>query len=812
MRMRDFITLSREGFMSRSLIGSALVVLWAVAGVHPAWATWTRDPSTNLAVSTAANFQTRPTIAADGQGGTIIAWFDNRSGNDDIYVQRISGKGQPLWTANGVAVCSATGSQSYPYVVSDGAGGAILAWTDSRGANVDIYAQRVSASGVPLWTTDGVPVCTAAGDQGELALASDGAGGAIAAWLDLRAASTGNIYVQRLDGSGVPLWTSNGVALTASPVQKDVPALIPDGQGGAFVCWEDGGGVAAQRVSGSGVPQWAGGGQSLAAQAFGPRVVSDAAGGAIFGWLQTGPGTSPEGPWVARFDGTGGAVWLRQLASVTSLPQKGIDVIDIAPDGAGGVIAGWCDSRNGGSNRDVFARRVNAAGTVLWASNGVAVCTAANNQQGWIRMVADSLGGAIMTWNDQRADGTTIDVFGQRLDLNGNGQWFTPSGLQISTAANSQSFPTLVNDGHGGVVVTWQDLRNGANNDVYAQRVDNFGFFGDPSPEIATILDLPADQGGHVRIKWYASYRDTSPTYNIGAYGIWRQVTGSAAALAVARGARVATDGVAPEPGVYRQAVQAAQATWWEGVGTVLARGQPWYTYVAETFQDSTGAGNPLMTFMIDAHDATVPAEFWSSFADSGYSVDNLAPAVPLGLVEGYSGGTTHLNWSANTEHDLAGYNVYRGGAADFVPAPANRIGTPTTPAFNDPGVGGSYYKVSAIDIHGNESGFATAVVTADVGGDSPRALQLAPPSPNPATAAVTIQFVVPRRDRFALEIHDVAGRRIRSLADGRLDPGAYTLVWDLQDERGARVPNGVYLVKLEGGGQRLVRRITAMR
>jgi hypothetical protein len=161
MRIRGFITLSREGFMSRSLIAAVLVVLWAVAGVHPAWATWTRDPSTNLAVSTAANFQTRPTIAADGQGGTIVAWFDNRSGNDDIYVQRISGKGQPLWSPNGVAVCTATGSQSYPYVVPDGAGGAILAWTDSRGANVDIYAQRVSASGVPLWTTDGVATAAA---------------------------------------------------------------------------------------------------------------------------------------------------------------------------------------------------------------------------------------------------------------------------------------------------------------------------------------------------------------------------------------------------------------------------------------------------------------------------------------------------------------------------------------------------------------------------------------------------------------------------------------------------------------------------
>jgi hypothetical protein len=789
----------------------AFVVLGMLAGIPSARASWTHEASTNLAISTAANFQTRPTIAADGQGGTLIAWFDNRSGNDDIYVQRISGKGQPLWTVNGVAICTATGSQSYPYVVPDGTGGAIVAWTDSRGANVDIYAQRVSASGIPQWTANGVAVCTATGDQGELALASDGAGGAIAAWLDLRSATTGDIYVQHLDGTGARLWTANGVALTASAAQKDVPALIPDGAGGAFVCWEDGGGVNAQRVNGSGVAQWTAGGVQLVAQGYGPRVVADAAGGAIVGWLQTGPGASPEGPWTARLNGSGGTVWKVQLAMVSSSPQKGTDVIDVAPDGAGGVIAAWCDSRNGASNRDVFARRVNAAGGVLWTSNGVAVCTAANNQQGWIRACSDSLGGAVVTWNDQRVDGTTIDVFAQRLDATGTGQWFTPSGLLLSTAVNSQSFPTLVNDGRSGEVVTWQDTRGGTN-DVYAQRVDNFGFFGDPAPEIAYIHDLPSDQGGHVRIKWTASYRDTSPTYNIGAYGIWRQVTGSVVAQALARGARVVSGSPEAKRGVYREAVEATQTTWWEGVGTVLARGQPWYTFVAETFQDSTLGGNPLTTFMIDAHDATAASEFWSSFADSGYSVDNLAPATPTGLIGNYSSGATHLNWNSNTEHDLAGYNVYRGGAANFVPSPANRVGTPTAPALDDPGAAGSYYKVSAIDIHGNESGFASIAVTADVASGSPRAWELDPPSPNPATREAMIRFSVPRQARVELGVRDVSGRRVRTLEDGILSPGAYALPWDLDDDHGARVPNGILFVELDAGGQRLVRRITTMR
>ena len=46
---------------------------------------------------------------------------------------------------------------------TDGAGGAIIVWADERWgtADVDIYAQRIDGSGSPLWAANGAPVCTA---------------------------------------------------------------------------------------------------------------------------------------------------------------------------------------------------------------------------------------------------------------------------------------------------------------------------------------------------------------------------------------------------------------------------------------------------------------------------------------------------------------------------------------------------------------------------------------------------------------------------------------------------------------------------
>ena len=69
------------------------------------------------------------------------------------------------WTADGVALCTAANDQINPQIVSDGSGGAIITWQDYRGGNYDIYAQRVNASGAVQWTADGVAVCTAAYDQ-----------------------------------------------------------------------------------------------------------------------------------------------------------------------------------------------------------------------------------------------------------------------------------------------------------------------------------------------------------------------------------------------------------------------------------------------------------------------------------------------------------------------------------------------------------------------------------------------------------------------------------------------------------------------
>ena len=98
-------------------------------------------------------------IVSDGSGGAIVVYEACSQGKRHIIVRRIDSLGTVLWDENGVALCSAAGDQMKAQVVSDGSGGAIVAWCDYRDGSADIYAQRVSAAGIIQWAANGIAIC-----------------------------------------------------------------------------------------------------------------------------------------------------------------------------------------------------------------------------------------------------------------------------------------------------------------------------------------------------------------------------------------------------------------------------------------------------------------------------------------------------------------------------------------------------------------------------------------------------------------------------------------------------------------------------
>ncbi len=96
--------------------------------------------------------------------------------------------------------------------------------------------------------------------------------------------------------------------------------------------------------------------------------------------------------------------------------------------------------------------------------------------------------------------------------------------------------------------------------------------------------------------------------------------------------------------------------------------------------------------------------------------------------------------------------------------------------------------------------------------GDAAIRLNLEAVRPNPSSAVTEIRFDLPREGAVKLEIHDVAGRLVRTLADGRLSAGAHLRAWDGRDHGSRSLPSGVYYARLSAEGQKLERKIIRLR
>lgn len=99
------------------------------------------------------------------------------------------------------------------------------------------------------------------------------------------------------------------------------------------------------------------------------------------------------------------------------------------------------------------------------------------------------------------------------------------------------------------------------------------------------------------------------------------------------------------------------------------------------------------------------------------------------------------------------------------------------------------------------------------VGGESvPLRLSLGPNAPNPFNPSTTIRYLLPEPGDVSLTVHGLSGRLIATLAEGRMQAGRHTAVWDGRDRSGDHVPSGVYFTRLEKGGETISRKIMMIR
>ncbi len=370
-----------------------------------------------------ANYdQYNPQLCSDDSGGAIIVWTDSRNVfGTDIYAQRINASGMTQWTANGVVVCTdPLTKQGGAAIVRDGAGGAIISWQDNRNGttNYDIYAQRINANGVRQWIvsgdSNGVAICAASNNQLDPNIVSDDAGGAIIAWEDYRNSGltpAADIYAQRVNASGTTQWVANGATLSLVSNWGAVQLhMASDGSAGAIATFTgprigDDNHLYAQRINSSGSTPWTppsnigvNVGYTFGSFYGSPGCVSDGAGGAIISASDISGGIQAQ-----RVDGSGNLIW-NGGSPLLVYNESGAQFFApvIAQDGSGGAIIAW--DRLGGDTTeiDIYAQRVDPSGKLLWLSSGLPISYAHFDQGPPLAIVEAAPGAAIVTWEDSR--------------------------------------------------------------------------------------------------------------------------------------------------------------------------------------------------------------------------------------------------------------------------------------------------------------------------------------------------------------------------------------------------------------------------
>jgi hypothetical protein len=452
----------------------------------------------------------------------------------------------------------------------------------------------------------------------------------------------------------------------------------------------------------------------------------------------------------------------------------------------------------------------------MWAGGGIPVCIAAQVQSA-ATIAPDGAGGAIVVWQDPRLAGQA-DIYAQRVSPNGAVQW-TADGVRLTSAVNDQAVPVVTADGFGGVIMAWYDMRVGTP-DIYAQRVETtYGYWGHPEPIVASVADVPNDQGGKVAVNWKASGRDVPVPATIDFYSVWRAVdmaaapASDAAAVAITPLDRVAAD---TAPGT--RTMLAGSPYYWELVATQTAYRFPYYSYAASTRADSV-ATNPGNTFfMVAAHATTDEHIAFMSNVMSGHSVDNLAPAAPLFLTAQRAGADVNLRWNRVRVPDLRDYAVYRATASGVTPVSPNFLGSSGDTVLVDSGAPNSalYYIVTAYDVHQNQgpaSNEASVGATTNAG-DTPAITRLTvlQNRPNPFAGATSLEIGLPAAAAVEIEVFDVAGRRVRAQSLPQQAAGWRRIGFDGRDDAGRPLSSGVYFCRVTAGGETITRKMVIAR
>ncbi|MGB0953329.1 MAG: hypothetical protein ACPG31_08885 [Planctomycetota bacterium] len=461
-----------------------LALLTAALFAPTAAAQWTDDAAVNTTVVTRSGDQALPKSDATSDGGRWVAWFDNASGNYDVYAQRFDSKGHAMFPAGGLLISDHAQSSSLVDwdLMVDTADNAVITFTDTRnGGDLDVVIYRIAPDGTFLWGADGIVVSFNNDFEADPMVTQASGGDIVVVWSNFGA--NPGIRMQRFDSNG-----TNNLALGGATVISEAGAapgfarIVPGINDEVLVSWIRDTGfftsikhLRAMAFTSAGAPSWPAPVEVHDAYnlsfAYSPQLVSDTLGGAVLCWHGSNPSRGNLfDAHVQRIDGNGNEL----LASGGVQLSSAVGMSHLDPKACfnpltGKIIAFWSEKNAGQSQSGWFAQQVAANGNLDWGANGkqlLPVDSATKFLSEVEPLGAGALG--VLGWSPTGSFGAD-ELIATRLDNNGNQVWGAP--VALATDPNSKSTRlSLTMGGSGEAVVFWEDDRNG-DDDVFGQKI-----------------------------------------------------------------------------------------------------------------------------------------------------------------------------------------------------------------------------------------------------------------------------------------------------------------------------------------------------
>ena len=313
--------------------------------------------------------------------------------------------------------------------------------------------------------------------------------------------------------------------------------------------------------------------------------------------------------------------------------------------------------------------------------------------------------------------------------------------------------------------------------DTFQLSVENF------VPEITSIFDVPNDQGGHVYLEFNASYFDKPDVANQ-VYGVMR----------------------------YDDISEDSSA--WVAIMSFPAIGEDHYIFDVPTLSDSGSVGNGVTQFKVVA---SMSGGTFHSEPETGYSIDNIAPSIPTGLLAFTIEDGIQVTWNPQIEEDFNYFILEKTIDPSFSIGEIEEIVLVDTFYIDNEYLmnQANYYRISAVDISGNigeSSEFAEATILNIDPDLIPEVFALHQNYPNPFNPITQIRYDLPEDSKVRIKIYDLMGRKIKSLVNKKETAGFRSITWDATTDHGEAVSAGMYIYVIEANGFRQTRKMILLK